>query len=62
MQVIDIGTEFNISEAWKQIHRNDERVREIELIKKSLECASVNLTMVEPFLTEPNPSDVKENS
>ena len=49
---LHIGDEFAISAAWEQIHRNKEREREIELIKKSLECAIHNLDMTVPFLKE----------
>jgi hypothetical protein len=54
-KVLQIGDEFAISKAWKQILRNAGRVLEIELIRKSLEGAIHNLDMAEPFLNEPEP-------
>jgi hypothetical protein len=55
-----VGTEFKVDVAWRQIHRNANREREIELIKQSLEGAIHNLTMAEPFLVEPKPDPAEE--
>lgn len=54
---IKIGTEFKISNAWAQIHRNDKRKAEVQTVRKQLEAVITQLDMIEPFLDEPKPEE-----
>lgn len=50
---IRVGTEFNINDAWQQIHRNDQRKKEVATVRQQLTAIITQLDMVEPFLVEP---------
>jgi hypothetical protein len=59
---IVLGTKFDITAAFSQIHRNEKRKEEIDMIRKSLEGAINNLDLVQNFLTEPQPEvEAKES-
>jgi hypothetical protein len=50
---IKSGTTFNIVKAFEQIHRNDQRKREIESLRATLNAIIVGLDMIEPLIEEP---------
>jgi hypothetical protein len=50
---ISTGTTFNIVEAFDQIHRNDQRKREIESLRATLKAILVGLDMIGPLIEEP---------
>lgn len=50
---IPVGTEFNIVKAFGQIHRNDNRRKEIETVRKTLEGVLNGLDIVDRFIDEP---------
>jgi hypothetical protein len=48
-----IGTEFNIIEAFDQIHRNDNRRAQVENVRQTLNAILVGLDMIKPLIEEP---------
>jgi hypothetical protein len=48
-----VGTTFDVDAAFKQIHRNAQRVKDIENIKTNLQGVIAHLELVNPFLQEP---------
>ena len=48
-----IGSEFNVIKAFDQIHRNNQRKKEIETVRKTLEGVINSLDIIEPFIEEP---------
>lgn len=52
-RVIPSGTTFNIDKAIQQVHRNTQRKREIETVRKTLEGVLNSLDIIEPFIDEP---------
>lgn len=54
---ITSGTTFNIVPAFEQIHRNNQRKREVESLRATLNAMLVGLDMIEPLIEEPNPEE-----
>lgn len=52
-----LGTQFNIIQAFDQIHRNDKRKEEIERVRQALTFALNGLDMVGPLIEEPKPEE-----
>jgi hypothetical protein len=50
---LELGTVFNITEAFQQIHRNQARKREIETIRATLMGIVNTLDLIGPFIEEP---------
>ena len=50
---IKIGTTFNITKAFEQIHRNKQRKGEIITVRKTLEGVINSLDIIDPFIEEP---------
>ena len=55
-----LGSTFNIVKAFEQIHRNDQRKQEIEMVRKTLEGVINSLDIIEPFIEEPKVDEKKE--
>jgi hypothetical protein len=51
------GTIFNIVKAFEQIHRNDQRKKEIESLRATLNAMLVGLDMIGPLIDEPKPEE-----
>jgi hypothetical protein len=49
-----LGTKFNITEAFAQIHRNERRRAEVKYLRDTLSAMLVGLDMVEPLIEEPS--------
>jgi hypothetical protein len=47
-----VGAKFNILKAFDQIHRNDQRKREIETLRATLNAMLVGLDMIGPLIEE----------
>jgi hypothetical protein len=56
---IPIGTTFNIVKAFEQIHRNDQRKREVESLRATLNAMLVGLDMIGPLIEEPKPEETE---
>jgi hypothetical protein len=54
-----LGTEFNIIEAFAQIHRNDNRRAQVENVRQTLNAMLVGLDMIEPLIEEPKIEETK---
>ena len=52
-RTITAGTTFNIIEAFEQIHRNDRRKDDVEMLRNSLTFLLNGLDMVKPLIEEP---------
>ena len=52
-RIISTGTTFDIVKAFDQIHRNNQRKQEIEVVRKTLEGVINSLDIIEPFIEEP---------
>jgi len=52
-RAIRAGTTFDITKAFEQIHRNSQRKREIDTVRKTLEGVLNSLDIIEPFIEEP---------
>jgi len=50
---VTTGTTFNIVKAFDQIHRNDERKKQVEYLRATLNAMLVGLDMIEPLIEEP---------
>ena len=50
---IYFGTTFDITKAFQQIHRNDQRKQEINVVRKTLEGIINSLDIIGPFIEEP---------
>ena len=50
---VTTGTTFNIVKAFEQIHRNNQRKREVESLRATLNAMLVGLDMIEPLIEEP---------
>jgi hypothetical protein len=50
---IATGTTFNITSAFGQIHRNDQRKQQVATLRQTLELMLKGLDMVEPLIEEP---------
>lgn len=48
-----IGTNFNITEAFVQIHRNDRRRAQVTNVRETLTAMLTGLDMIEPLIEEP---------
>lgn len=60
IEAVKVGTSFDVKSAFHQIHRNDSRKRDVEMVRQSLKGILANLDMLEPFLDEPElPSEQK---
>lgn len=55
------GTVFNVLEGIAQLHRNENRVGEIQKIKQQLQSLILQLELIEPFMKEPEPAPKQEN-
>lgn len=51
--IMEVGREFNVMEGFRQIHRNEQRQREIATVRQQLTAIITQLDMVEPFMKEP---------
>ena len=58
-RIIPTGTVFNIERAFEQIHRNQQRKREIENLRATFNAMLCGLDMIEPFIEEPKPESEK---
>lgn len=56
---ISSGTTFNITSAFDQIHRNDQRRKEIETVKATLKAVLAGLEMVDPLIEEPKEEETR---
>jgi hypothetical protein len=54
---IRFGTTVNIVGAFVQIHRNNQRKREVESLRATLNAMLVGLDMIEPLIEEPKPEE-----
>jgi hypothetical protein len=54
---IPAGTKFNIVQAFEQIHRNDQRKREVDSLRATLNAMLVGLDMIGPLIEEPKPEE-----
>lgn len=54
---IEMGTTINIPAVFAQIHRNDQRKREVESLRATLNAIIVGLDMIEPLIEEPKPEE-----
>jgi hypothetical protein len=50
---IPVGTTFDIVKAFEQIHRSDNRRKEIESVRKTLEGVLNSLDIIDRFIDEP---------
>ena len=50
---IPSGTEFNIVEAFAQIHRNQRRKDQVETLRQTLNLMLAGLDMAKPLIEEP---------
>ena|ERR1700677_1078785 len=59
-RTICAGTEFNIVEAFDQIHRNDRRKDDVERLRQGLVFLLNGLDMLKPLIEEPKPEVTSE--
>jgi hypothetical protein len=52
-RTIPSGVTFEITKAFEQIHRNDQRKKEIDTVRKTLEGVINSLDIIDPFIEEP---------
>jgi hypothetical protein len=55
-----IGQKFNIVKAFEQIHRNNQRKRQVESLRATLNAMLVGLDMIEPLIEEPKVEEKEE--
>jgi hypothetical protein len=56
-----LGTKFNIVDAFVQIHRNNNRKKEVEAVRRTLEGIINGLDLIGPFIEEPKPETPAES-
>jgi hypothetical protein len=59
-RTITSGTTFNIVKAFDQIHRNEQRKREVETVRATLMGIVNTLDLIGPFIEEPKPEPPAE--
>lgn len=59
---IPVGTTFDIVKAFKQIHRSDNRRKEIESVRKTLEGVLNSLDIIDRFIDEPKDVETQTES
>lgn len=57
-----LGTTFDVVKGIEQLHRNAQRLEEVERLKQQLRSLILQLELVEPFMMEPEPITAPEPS